>query len=107
MQPHPPAYRGRAAQADMHVQYVQPPANFTPRHGIVLPASPRLSMPAVPKGGSAIPLAGGLQGLGESLHVVVGDKDEWLPDMRRFVCDCAIASICVFHVSQAARTLHP
>ena len=42
----------------------------------------------------AQPLAGGLQRLGEILHVAVGEADEWLPDTNRFVQDCAIGGTC-------------
>ena len=43
----------------------------------------------------AQPLAGGLQRLGARLHVVCGEADFWLPDIRRFVQDCAIGGTCV------------
>ena len=46
----------------------------------------------------AQPPAGGLQRLGERLHVVCGEADFWLPATRRFVQDCAIGGTCVIQV---------
>ena len=46
----------------------------------------------------AQPLAGGLQRLGERLHVAVGEADAWLPDTKRFVRHCAIGGTCDIQV---------
>ena len=46
----------------------------------------------------AQPLSAGLQRLGARLHVVCGEADFWLPDIRRFVQDCAIGGTCVIQV---------
>ena len=47
---------------------------------------------------SAQPLAGGLQRLGERLHVAVGAEDEWPAATQSFVQDCAIRDTCVIEV---------
>ena len=46
----------------------------------------------------AQPLAGGLQRLGKTLHVAVGEADAWLPAINRFVQYCAIGGTCVIQV---------
>ena len=54
---------------------------------------------AVPRR-DAQPLAGGLQKLGARLHVVVGEADEWVTDVHRFVQIVRSAALVSSMVSQ-------